>query len=374
MKRTPVALSCAAMAVMLASSSAAFAAATPAPMASPTTVPTAEPKQTGTRPAFLPATLSLSQAEQIALASSPQLALARGVVNQEQAAIGVARSGYLPQISGAATTRRASTQISATNSKGQSASGPALLTENTGSLTLNQLILDGGRVNAEVQAARYTTDAAKLTLLRDIQTVLLNVAQDYYAALQARHQFQAAQQSLSVAQVQERLVEAQYHAGVASKADVLTAQLPVAQAELAVASAQNGEAENVASLLAAMGLEANTPVTLQDDTSVSASQPDPNEILSSALAERTDLSAAKASLTSAQAIVRATKLEWFPVISGSAQTGTGTTGFTALNYAGNWSLQASLAFPTTRAASSNPKSSKQVRKRTKRRRITSPPG
>jgi outer membrane protein len=345
MKRTPVALSCAAMAVMVASSGAAFAAATPAPMASPTTVPTAQPMQSSTRPASVPATLSLSQAEQIALASSPLLALARGVVNQEQAGIGIARSGYLPQLSADATTRRGEEQINITNQKGQSISQPAISTSNTASATLNQLILDGGRINAEVQAARYSTDSAKLTLLRDIQTVLLTVAQDYYASLQARHQLQAAQQSLSVAQVQERLVEAQYHAGVASKADVLTAQLPVAQAELAVASAQNGEATNVASLLTAMGLEATTPISLQDDTSVTASNPNVNEILSSALAERTDLSAAKASVNSAQASVRAAKLQWFPVIQGTATSGTGSSGFVAANYAANWSLQAGLAFP-----------------------------
>lgn len=345
MKRTPVALSCAAIAAVLTHGAVALAAATPAPLPSPTTVPTALPTMSGTRPASVPATLSLSQAEQIALASSPQLALARGVVNQEQAGVGIARSGELPSITASAATKRGEEQINVTNSKGQSLSQPALSTSNTGSVLLNQLILDGGRVNAEVQAARYSTDAAKLTLLRDVQTVLLTVAQDYYAALQARHQLQASQQSLSVAQVQERLVEAQYHAGVASKADVLTAQLPVSQAELAVASAQNGEAENVAALLATMGLEANIPLTLQDDTSVSASTPDPNQVLTSALAERTDLSAAKASVTSAQASVRAAKLQWFPVVAGTAQTGTGTSGFVAANYGANWSLGATLAFP-----------------------------
>ncbi len=362
MKRTPVALACAVIAAVLASSAAAFAAATPTPSPYPYPVPSASPRPTSPatiapttvpaappksvmQPTPAPTTLSLAQAEQIALALSPQLALARATVEQQQAGIGIARSGELPSIAGSAATRRGQTQITTSNGQGGTTSQPFLTTQNSASVSLSQLILDGGRVNAEVQAARYSTDAAKLTLLRDVQTVLLTVAQQYYAALQARHQLQASKQSLSVAQVQEKLVEAQYRAGVASKADVLTAQLPVAQAELAVASAQNGEAENVAALLTTLGLEANRPVALQDDTSVSASNLDANAVLSSALVERTDLSAAKASVTSAQASVRAAKLQWFPAIAGTATSGTATTGQSSSNYAANWSLGATLAFP-----------------------------
>lgn len=304
-----------------------------------------QPHTPSPTPSASPTLLTLSQAEEIALATSPQLALARATVEQEQAGVGIARSGALPDINGMAQTTRASSHINVQTQQGGTVSEQFLTTQNSANVTLNQLILDGGRVFAEVQAARYSTDSAKLTLLRDIQTVLLTVAQDYYAALQARHQLQASQQSLAVAQVQEKLVEAQYHAGVASRADVLTAQLPVAQAELAVASAQNGEAENVASLLDEMGLEATVPVTLQDDTSISASNPDVNQALSEALAERTDLSAAKASLSSSQADVRAAKLAWFPVIGGTATSGTGTTGQSGANYAANWSLGASLSFP-----------------------------
>ena len=340
MNRTSAALLCAALTAFLGMATAAFGAPT-SPTPTPTMVPMTSPTQpaSAAQPTAVPTTLNLSQAEQIALASSPQLTFARAVVDQSQAGIGVARSGELPLID--ASGRYTRQKTNAFTGTGQ----PSVLTTNSGSVSLSQLILDGGRVNAEVQASRYTTDSAKLTLLRDIQTVLLTVAQEYYAALQARHQLQAALQSLSVARVQEKLVEAQYHAGVASKADVLTAQLPVAQAELTLASAQNGEAENVAALLTTMGLPATTPVSLQDDTSVTAGNPDLNSSIATSLLQRTDLSAAKASVDSAQASVRAAKLAAFPVIGGTASSGTASTSQSGSNFASSWSLGASLTFP-----------------------------
>jgi outer membrane protein len=353
MNRTSVALLCAALTAFFVTATGALGAPrpSPTPVMMPTpTPPTYMPGQVSASPSPSATLLTLSQAEDIALATSPQLALARAVVNQEQAGEGIARSGELPSINASGTTTRSEStarfaQPSSTSSPSTTTSAQFLSTSNNASVALNQLILDGGHVAAEVQAARYSTDSAKLTLLRDIQTVLLTVAQDYFAALEARHQLAASVQSLSVAKVQYQLVEAQYRAGVASHADVLTAQLPVAQAELAVSQAQNGEAENVASLLDTMGLPANTPVTLQDDTTVSASHPNLDQLMASALLERTDLAAAQASVNSSQADVRAAKLLHFPVISGTAATGTSSTATNGGAYAPSWSLGASLNFP-----------------------------
>jgi outer membrane protein len=285
----------------------------------------------------VPTQLSLNDAESIALASSPQLATGRAIVDQNNAGVGIARSGYLPNLTlNGLATKSGSRDVTFT---------PFVSAQNQAFVQLRQLILDGGRVSAEVQAAHYSTDASKLTLLRSIQTVLLTVAQEYYAALQARHQLEAAVRSRDVAKVQEQLVEAQYRAGVASHADVLTAQLPVAQAQVTVDQAQNGEAQNVASLLTTMGLPANTPVNLQDDIAVSGTQPKLETVIDEALHERTDLLAAQSQVSSAQASVRAAKLAGWPVIDASGSSGTSSTTSAGTRFGANWQLQASLTFP-----------------------------
>ncbi len=325
-------------------------AAKPAPAPSPTPIPlpTAPPWKQPTGPTPVPTLLTLSQAEAIALATSPQLTSARAVVDQNNAGIGIARSGWLPDLSLNGSYTRSKSNVSVSSSSHTSvagASAPLVFTQNQTFVELKQLILDGGRVSAEVQAARYSTDAAKLNLIRGTQTVLLSVATQYYTALQSRHQLQAAQRSLEVAKVQEKLVEAQYHAGVASHADVLTAQLPVAQAEVTVASDQNGEAQNVAALLTTMGLPATTPVVLQDDIGVSGTQPVLAEAVDEALRQRTDLSAARSGVSSAEASVRAAKLAGWPLIGATASSGSASTSLGGANFAANWSVGASLLFP-----------------------------
>jgi len=97
--------------------------------------------------------------------------------------------------------------------------------------------------------------------------------------------------------------------------------------------------------LTTMGIPASTPVLLKDDISVSGTQPKLDEVMDEALHERTDLSAAKSSVSSAQASVRAAKLAGFPMINASGASGTASTTSAGTQYGANWSIQATLAFP-----------------------------
>lgn len=316
--------------------------ATPAPLRNTAPVqplpatPQPSPNPTGT-------VVSLSDVEKIALSQSPQLAIARAAVGQAQAGTDIARSAALPNVSAVGSYDRSKQNFRGTG--GNFSTTSALFTSNGASATLRQLILDGGRVAAQVQAARYSTDAARLSLTREIQTVLLTVADQYFAALQARYTLRAALDSLHVAQVQENLVRAQYRAGVAARADVLTAQLPVAQAQLAVTQAQNGESSNVAALLATIGLSSQTPITLQDDTSTTRSAPVLADAVTTAMAQRADLQAAQANERAAQANVRAARLGRFPVLAGTASDGTASTAQNGSNFVNTYSFGASLSFP-----------------------------
>ena len=311
----------AALAVLAAAGRAMAAYPTPAPSSTPVM---ASPAPAPPAPPSAPMALTLAQAENIALASSPALALARGQLVAAQAGIGVARAGELPGISGAAGTSRSKSVSPA----GSFAPGfPANATTNlntttSASVTLRQLIVDGGRVHEAVQSARFSSDAAMLGLQRQVQSLEFNVAQAYYAALQARHQLQVARDSLNLAQVQERLVEAQYHAGVASRADVLTAQLPVAQAQLAVAQAINGEQTQLALMLDTMGLPSQTPVTIADEGAATVALPSLEDVLATANRRRPDLLAAQASANAAAASLRSARLGLFPSLAASGSSST----------------------------------------------------
>jgi outer membrane protein TolC len=339
----------AASAVLIVGAARANAAQpTPSPPPGPIMQQTAPPmpaSSASNSPA--PVTLSLVDAENIALAQSPLLAIARAQLVSAGAAKGLAQSGELPNIGVSADSTRSKAN-SFTNSQGQQQNTSGQLTSNSATVNLRQLIFDGGRIWSQVSSARYSEDAARYTLQRTVQTVFFSIGQDYFAALQARHALIAANDAFHLAQVQEQLVNAQYRAGLAAKADVLTAQFPMAQAALKVAQTQYGEQLALATLLNAMGLPATQAVQLVDDTSTSGAAPSTvDQVLAVASISRPDLLAAQASSKSADLSVRAASLARFPLISATASDGVSGT---APNVSGgrngnSYSYGVGLTFP-----------------------------
>jgi outer membrane protein len=300
-------------------------------------VPVVPPTPT---PSASPTLLNLSDAQKIALAQSPALAAARAAVDQAQGSVGIATSGALPNLNAQASSDRSRFSV-----RTGSGTVPILLTSNTASVNLKQLIFDGGRVGQQIKAAKYSSSAARFQLQRQVQTVLFGVAQSYFQALQARHQLITARDSLRLAQTQLKLVEAQFRAGVAARADVITAQLPVAQAELAIAQAANGEQTQVATLLNVMGLPSNTPTTIADDTSIGGTIPPLGDVLTIANNARPDLLAARETRRSAEANVGAARAQSFPNISGTAGDGTSSTALNGGTFVPTWALGVSVSVP-----------------------------
>lgn len=326
---------------------AAVVRATPTPIPTPTPAPVATPLSLGI-PAVLstfppdtsgrygipntssPVPLSLHDAKMIAVKRSPQLGLARAAADLAGAQLETANSAAFPNLS---ATGNAGRQRGQTRS-GSSTVAPSIFTSNNGSIDIKQLIFDGGATYSRMSQARFSRDAANLSALRQIDSVLFTVAQFYYAALQARYTYQVARANTHLAQVQEGLVEAQYRAGAASRADLLTAQLPVAQAQLAETQAANGEQSQIAAMLNAMGLSSDTPVTLTENfDQIAPALPQYSTVEATALARRSDLQAANASLTAAERGVRAARAGRFPIITGNGSIGTATT---STNNAGNF--------------------------------------
>jgi outer membrane protein TolC len=193
------------------------------------------------------------------------------------------------------------------------------------------LIYDGGLVASEVRSAQRNETAFADTYRRDLQTVAFNVASAYYNYLEAQRTTAVDVELVRTAQVQEDLVAAQFRAGTAARVDVITTQLPVAQAKLAVVRAQGAELAAQAAFANAMGLDAGAMVQPVDDTPVNAdakisSLPVPTypQALARSLALRPDYDSSAQSLVSAQDALRAAKLGLFPNLAGLAEAGTGS--------------------------------------------------
>jgi len=331
-----------------------LATPTPIPAATPLGMPypaygTPAPAAAVLRPqAGVPASVTLPQAIAIAAARSPVLAIARSDYRLAQLSVDLARTGYYPNIAGAASVTRS---FGSRGGSGAGTLGSASTSEGLNA-TLKQFILDGGKVISEIRQAQSNQLAGAGTYERSLQTLGFNVAQAYYNALQAQSATQLAIQVVHQNEVQENLVNAQLRAGTVSRVDLATAQLPTAQARVALVRAQGNELSALAAFANQLGLDASTLVMPVNDTpanptaSLLAQQLlDYDRAVARAFLERPDYLAAQYAAQAAAYNVRAQRAGLFPSLNGNAAYGTNSTTATGTDFRTGGSVGVTLSLP-----------------------------
>jgi len=284
----------------------------------------------------VPASISLAQAIAIAAGRSPLLAIARSDYRLTQLSVNLARTGYYPNIFGSISTSHSQGGRAAT---GAGNSGSFGITSNGANVSLRQLILDGGKVIGEIRQAESGQLAGAGTYERSLQTLSFNVASAYYNALLAQAATQLAVQVVHQNEVQENLVTAQLRAGTASRVDLATAQLPTAQARVALVRAQGNEFSALAAFANQLGLDASALVAPVNDTPANPTASllpqqvlDYDRAVARAFLERPDYLAAQHTAQAAAYSLRATRAGLLPSLNASAGYGTNSTTVTGTDY------------------------------------------
>ena len=311
----------------------------------------------GVPAAGVPQVVTLNQAVAIGFARSPLLASARAVIEIDTAPVDLAKTGLFPNISGTASTGHDYTQNAPTTpppgTQSTARQEPTNYVNNSLSLSLKQLIFDGGKIANQLRAAKYTQSGSIATYKRELQTVAYNVANAYYTALAAQRATQIANETVKLNQVNADLVEAQIQAGTTARSDLLTAELPVAQARVTLVKDQGAELSAQAAFVNAMGLDANTYVLPQDDGNVLAGAsgapqvpvPTYDAAIARAYMLRPDLSTSQLAVASAQASLKAAHLGLFPNLSGSGSYGTSSTDSVGGTFRNSGSIGLTLSVP-----------------------------
>jgi outer membrane protein TolC len=304
----------------------------------------------------VPVPISLNQSELIGFARSPALAIARADVGVQAAAVRLARAGLLPNLSAAAgydyDHSQAGTINTSTNAALITGRGSNHTSNVTLDATLTQLIYDGGKIAASVDAAERGETADADAYRRELQTVAFDVASAYYTYLSAERLTQVDREIVREDEVQLDLVEAQVKAGVEARSEIATAQLPVAQARLAVVKAQGAELSAEAAFANAMGLDANVLVQPIDDAPVFTNSvvstipvPSYDQALVRAYALRPDYYGSIDSVQQAQYSLRSAKLGLFPTLAGTATAADDTSNATAGAFRNQQELGVTLSIP-----------------------------
>jgi outer membrane protein TolC len=348
---------------------AAVVAVTPAPLSQPTLPPiaaaraipypaagAAQPGVVATRrDPTVPETVTLDQAIAIALARSPSLREASFTVEYQRAAIDAARAATRPDVSVGASSARDFEQESAQQAL------PGWSTANSASLTLAQLIYDGGQTRARIRAAQASRASSAAAARRTAQQIAYDVAIAYYNVLAAERTMAADADVIREDLVNETLVRAQIAAGTTAGADISLQQYTTAQARTALVREQGTEQTARVSFVTALGLDADTLVLPIDDTAA-LERPGPTlaaltyaDALAIAASHRPDIQGSALDVVAANESLLAVRRGLSPTISASLSKGLSSADSAGGSYRNNAAIGLSLGIPiydkgTTRAS------------------------
>jgi outer membrane protein TolC len=198
-----------------------------------------------------PDSLSLDGAVALALEHHASVRFAESAVASAEAGKSLALSGYWPQIGFTAT---------GTHTEGAFVFNPSIKPANqiysqysTG-FSASQLIYDFGRTSNKVGANTDQVLASQEDLRATRMAIAANAAVAYYSALEASEVTQVNQEAMKQAEDHLRSARAFYSVGKRPMLDVTTAEVDVANANVALIRARNAEQVAMVQLMNAIGV------------------------------------------------------------------------------------------------------------------------
>jgi outer membrane protein len=323
-----------------------IAVPTPAPMPTTSGTPIPYPAYGSPAPDIaaqrqrpgVPVTVTLNQAIDIAVAQAPSFASDRAAYRAIAAKYISEKSALLPNISGSASVTRSygpnsSSSGSGVGSSSVTAAAPtappssapgAYSTTIDGSITITELIYDGGQVIAGIRSAKEADVAGRDTLLRQLQTLAYTVATNYYNLLEDNATVASDNALVREFEINEQYVSAEIRTGAAARSDLAAAQFETAQARGSLVTAQGAAIGAQATFATSLGLDADTLIApkLLEQSPPQARVLTYAQALKEAYNLRPDFLAAEHTVESDKEGLRFAKLARFPTLTANGSVGT----------------------------------------------------
>ena len=262
--------------------------------------------------------LSLAQAQQIALRNHPRIASASLSAEASSFAVREARSAYYPTVSGNVTG--VGTEHGSVLSAGAVTTSSIYSRQSSG-VVANQLITDFGRTSNLEKSARLRKSSQDQNVTNTRAQVLLGVSQAYYAALASQSVLKVARATLDLRRVTLRQVTALAQSALRSTVDVSFAEVNESQAELDLFHADNDATASHAQLAAAMGYDRDQPFALSDEPLPPPLNPNVDRLIEDAMRQRPDLAALQLNREALDRFAQAEKDLRNPTVSAAAVAG-----------------------------------------------------
>ena len=231
--------------------------------------------------------LSLKQAEALALKNNPQISVARLMALASQQVTREVRSSLWP------TANANLTGVDSQPNSRITAGGlnnPIIYQRAAAGVVVSQLITDFGRTTNLVSSANLAAKAEDQNAAATKEQILLEVDQAFYGALQAHAVLTVAQQTVSARQTVTDQVEALFKSKLRSELDFSFANVNLAQAKLLVLDAENNENGALATLSMILGYSKTQDFKLVEDATAISSPPgNVDDLISQAFAMRPEI-------------------------------------------------------------------------------------
>ena len=244
-----------------------------------------------------PPSLTLVQAEALAIKNHPQVATARNVAAAAGQHVIQAKSSYYPTIDGEITGTQAAS-LSRIGAGLLPAS--ALFNRNGEGLQLSQLVTDFGRRSNLVANSRFLAQAAEQNTQATTYDVVFGVNKAYFGVLGAQAFVGVAQETVKARQTLTDQVVALANANLKSQVDVQFAQVNLSEAQLMLIRAQDAVKRAYANLARALGEDRPVEYQLQQPPAAPAPPDSTEPLVNAAIQNRPELHELRLRVTAAQ--------------------------------------------------------------------------
>lgn len=263
-------------------------------------------------------TLSIKEAEQLALKNNPQVSVARLTALASHQVTRETRSALWPTAVADFTGVDSNDRRIAAGAL----NNPIIYGRAAAGASVTQLITDFGRTTNLVSSAKLNEKAENENALATQEQIRLAVDQAFYNALQAHSVTRVAEQTVASRQDVADQIQALFNSKLKSQLDLSFANVNLAQAKLLLLDAQNNENAAYASLSALLGFSSLQNFLLVEDATPLTSPPaNINNLISEAFAKRPELLALNYQYESAHKFQIAERDLMFPTVRAAGAIG-----------------------------------------------------
>ena len=264
-------------------------------------------------------TLTLQQAEALAIKNHPQIQEAQNEVNIANQQVIENRSAYYPTIAGEVTASQSSSDLARLGAGDLSAS--RLFNRQAEGIVARQLITDSGRTSNLVSSARLQSQATQQGATATRYDVLLQVNRAYFGVLHAQAVIKVAQETVAARQQLSDQITELGKNQLKSQLDVSFAEVNVSQAKLLLLQAQDAVQSGIAELGRAIGSDLPANYQLTEEALPPGPPAATDQLIAQALANRPEFAALRLARDSAYKFADAEKDLSRPTVSAIAVGG-----------------------------------------------------